>query len=219
MNKKKCRSLNRNKKKRLDGKMKLEEHFHDQFMNYHLDEMNCSTHSIGILNKKEFNRLKENVIIVTNPSIVDDNKQSRKIYYTIKTIGTNIKLDKREKGYFIKFREIKRRFVMIVVEKKYFSDDGRIMQFEMINTKSNNTESYEKNEYLILMQAGDYNDNTNQIRQGLETNDLRDIKNVIPNQMSKEKHFGSLGDVYSIGYTAKYTIKNELSFDRFVTSE
>ena len=41
---------------------------------------------------------------------------------------------------------------------------------------------------------------------------------LVTNQ-SKEKHFGSVGDVYSIGYSAKYCIKNELSFDWFVTSK
>ena len=51
-------------------------------------------------------------------------------------------------------------------------------------------------------------------------NDITNFTSVIPNQItSKEKHFNSLGEVYSIGYSAKYKVQNGLSFEQFVTSK
>ena len=216
---KRCRSLKRSKEQRLRNKWAHQEKTHDKFMNYHLDESNCCTHSLGILNKKEFNRLKDNLIILSNPNIIDGNKISRKIYYTIKSVGSNVKIAKDGPNLWIKFRETKRRFVMVVIQEKEMMEDLRITKFDMINSKKFNKSKNERNDYLILMQCGDYFNNMVHKGEQFSLDDLTDIKSVVPNQISKEKHFGSVGDVYSIGYSAKYSIKNELSFDRFVTSK
>ena len=110
-----------------------EEKCHDEFMNYHLDESNCCTRPLGILNKKDFNRLKGNLIVLSSPIIIDGKKTLRKIYYTIKSVGDNIKTVRNNNEIWIKFRETKRRFVMIVIQKKELMEDSRISKFEMIN--------------------------------------------------------------------------------------
>ena len=218
--KKKTRTLKRSRHRRLNRK-KLQQQFdHDNFMNYHLDSTNSNNHCLGIINKKDYHRLKDNLILFHKPQVLEATQLSRKINYAIKSIGKNIKIDRRKNDILIKFRETKKRFLMIVIQQKDLMQDSRISKFDMIHSSHHNKHKNEKNEYLILMQCGDYyHKNLEQDQHELSLEDINDIKNVVPNQISKEKHFGSVGDVYSIGYSAKYCIKNELSFDWFVTSK
>ena len=74
--------------------------------------------------------------------------------------------------------------------------------------------------YLILMQCGIFPKSNDDISNAISETDLVNYTKAVPNQIrSKQKHFNSMGEVYSIGYSAKYKVENGLSFEHFVTSK
>lgn len=77
-------------------------------MNYHLDDNNCSIYYLALLQYKYYKRLRDNIILLDDPRVVDGTKLSSKIYYSIKSIGKNIVLECDNKGLkHIKLRQTK----------------------------------------------------------------------------------------------------------------
>ena len=189
-------------------------------MNYILDETNPSMHPLAVLTYSDYKLLKDNIIILEKPIIIEGNSLNRKIYYTIKSVGKNIKMDTKSSTMYVKLREMKKRFFMMVIQKK---DLNIIKRISIINydRENNMTTSYRRKseKYLILMMCGDFSAKKKEANDNFTLQNLIDIENVIPNQITKEKHFGSGGKVFSTGYSAKYKIMNGKSFDKFVKSE
>ena len=218
--KRRRRNRNISLKKYRDRKFIKEETDHDSFMNYHLDDDNPSMHPLAILTYSDYKLLKENIIVLDQPIIEESNSLNRKIYYSIKSMGKNIRMKTDEESMVIKLREMKKRFFMIVIEKKNLNI---IKQVSIIHydQQTNMTDSYRRKseKYLILMMCGDFSSNTYDDKKNITTQDIVDTTKVIPNQINKDKHFGSGGKVFSTGYSAKYKVIDGKSFDTFVKSK
>ena len=215
------RKRGNNKNRRLRHKFVMEANRHDDFMNYHLDDTNESVHHLALLQYKHYKQLEDNIILLDNPIVVDGKKLSRKIYYSIKSVGKNIVLECNNEGSkIIKFRETKKNFVMIVIHKKDLIHIPKTTTFSFDNDATKKKRFRQKSEkFVILMQCGDFSRISCSENDNINIGDLKNIKNVIPNQITREKHFKSRGEVYSVGYSAKYKVENQKSFDKFVTSK
>ena len=159
-----------------------------------------------------------------NPHIIDRNKSSRKIYYEIEFIGGNVVYRNDNGNMFIKLREMKSRYIVILIHcngLQYNDIEDNILPINGSFKKLKDQYVVTNEDYYILMMAAD---SSNKIKCDDDNFSFAEIKNImysIPNQIptGKEKHFGSGGNVYSLGYTAKYKIENDMSFGAFVTSK
>ena len=202
-------------------KLLKEECDHDKFMNYNLDQKNQSMHPLAVLTYSDFKKLKDNLIVVENPVIFCGKSIHRKIYYSVKSVGKNIKFDNTESTMNIQLRQMKKRFFMIVIEKKSLELIDHVSTINYDHAINMSREFRRKSEkYLILMMCGDFSSSPNENLEKISKEDLLNVENVIPNQIcSKEKHFGSGGKVFSTGYSAKYKVSEGKSFELFVKSE
>ena len=190
-------------------------------MNYYLDNNNVCTHPVALLPYKDYKRLEDNIIVLDKPNIVNENSLSRKIYYDIQSIGKNLVFETRNGISKIKLKETKRNFFMMVLHKQNVESIKKVAPFchySRPQKKTNGKNNGRK--FLILMQCGVFLEQKEDEISRISESDMRNYTSVIPNQITtKEKHFNSLGEVYSIGYSAKYKIQNGLSFEHFVTSK
>ena len=218
--KKRNRRRNMSKEAKFQRKLTKEETDHDEFMNYYLDDNNPTMHPLAILTHSDYKRLKDNIIILHNPVEVDGKSLQRKIFYDIRSIGKNLKLLESENSIVVQLRQTKKRFFMIVIHKKEMKMMNRVSAIKY-DHEINMTSSYRRKSqnYVILMICGDFSDKIGDNDDNITKENLSEIQYILPNQITKDKHFGSGGKVYSIGYSAKYNIQGGKSFQQFVTSK
>ena len=67
---------------------------YNKFMNEHLEQVNnphTGAHPLYYVSEKEFMRLKDNALIVSNPSIRTISRDNRQVKYCLEEIGKNWK--------------------------------------------------------------------------------------------------------------------------------
>ena len=190
-------------------------------MNYHLSDGNVCTHPLALLPYKDYKRLQHNIIVLHHLVVTCGNTLHRKIHYDIQSIGKNLVFEVQNGIRKIKLNETKMKYMMIVLHKEEVGDIKSASPFAHQPKRKDNkkSEGY-GSKYLILMQSGIFPKSDDDISNGITESDIINYTRAVPNQIrSKEKHFKSMGEVYSIGYSAKYKVENGLSFEHFVTSK
>ena len=211
------------KKKRVNDKFKAEEDSYDSFMDkYFRVERESSTHPLFICSKNEYNLLKDNAIILGNPTIIDEKRPSRKIQYDIVAVGKNVCYSKKETSMEIKLRNMKKNTICILIHRKFVKDIEKIQIYKYTNGKIHRMDTG-SGKYVVLMICTITDKNWKNKNFSFDANFLSIIKNNCPNQIRKQgaKHFSSQGHIYSIGYAAKYdkVLENNHSFSKYVQSK
>ena len=181
-----------------------------------------STHPLFQCSSQEFNKLKENTILIGNPRVSDNHRQTRKIYYDILSIGSNIRSVNKGKRMIIKLRNTKKNAVFIMIHQKFLKNIDRIQKHQYTNG-SKHRQTIRKGRYVVLLTccATDRSWQKN----GIIFNDtfVTMMKKTYPNQIRNQgaKHFGSEGQIFSIGYAAKYEKLDhkQQSFSKYVQSK
>ena len=113
-------------------------------------EKERSTNPIFLCSGKEYHALKENVILVGNPKVIDANSQNRKIYYDILTVGKNIRHKTKNDRMTIRLTNTKKNTIFIMIHRKYLNmiDNIQINRYSN-GSKRNSLNSRAK--YGVLM--------------------------------------------------------------------
>ena len=206
-------------KKKFDAQEKSYDMFIEKYCSY---DKSSSSHPIFLCSSSEYNIIKDNVILLSNPRIIDGNKPSRKIYYDISSTGKNIRFTKSTNSMQIKLRNSKKNSLFILIHRKYIKDAGKIQ----INQYTNGSKRQFRTKmckYAVLLLCTITDNNWKNKSFTFDNHFIKMTKKNYPNQIRNQgmKHFSSEGQIYSIGYAAKYDKidQKQESFSKYVTSE
>ena len=128
------RSRRRSKNRRLQDKFNREEIIYDDFLDsyFRLDDAS-STHPLFLCSSYEFSKLKENTILLCNPSNFNDPINRRKIRYNVERIGKNVSFMNKNGVMKLNVSNTKRNVIFIMIHRKHILQIPKINIHEYAN--------------------------------------------------------------------------------------
>ena len=181
-------------------------------------------HSLHFISSKDFSRLKDNIIHLTKPIVINQGMNSRLIHYEISSIGNGVNYTRKNGRITINLERTRKGMFIITVNNKELRDiipnmDTR--KFGIDRTIKYTTTNY----YVLLAIVCDYsraNKYDSFKRPLIRMEDITTLKKPCVNQVRQQgkTHFGTFGTIYSFGYTAKYNVDKHMnSFGKYVNSK